>query len=150
MPVPIYKTLRPVAQLDEWGCGVACVASILRMSYGRARALLEAVKGTEIDARPYGLELHHLALALREHDFNVVADWDQPKRFMPGTIVCVGVDGGETEQEHYIVRTADDRWMDPWINYPMKPHRKAGLRDDYPEGKEFFAALLPKRGSKPR
>jgi len=122
----------------------------LRLSYHRAKELLGEIKGVPIDKRPYGLELHHLALALQSQGFHVVADWDRPKRFKPGTIVCVGVEGGRVDQEHYVVRTADDMWMDPWINYPVKPNRKAGLSIDFPKSKEFFVALVPKRGSQPR
>jgi hypothetical protein len=147
--MPIYKTLRPVAQEDEWGCGVACVASLLRCSYGRARNLLKAKKGANIDAAPcYGLELHHLALVLKDEGFHVVADWDEPKRYKPGTIVLIGIDGGTVSDEHYMVRTTTRQWMDPWINYPDKSPQ-AGLRDSFPEGKIFFVALVPKAGSKP-
>lgn len=151
--MPKFESLRPVAQEDEWGCGVACVASILGWSYGRAKDLLEIYKGGKIDQKTQegkGLLLHHIALALQKQNYHVVADWDEPERYKPGTIVLVGVEDGPVDQEHYIVRTADRRWMDPWINYPKRNVREAGLRDDFPPGKTFFVALVPKASSKPR
>lgn len=39
--------------------------------------------------------------------------------------------------------------MDPWINYPDED-RLAGLGADYPKGKIFYVALVPKPGSRPR
>lgn len=39
------KRYRPVAQQDEWGCGVACVASVLGISYGDAVARLGLKRG---------------------------------------------------------------------------------------------------------
>jgi hypothetical protein len=39
------KRFRPVAQQDEWGCGVACVASVLGISYADAVARLGLKRG---------------------------------------------------------------------------------------------------------
>jgi hypothetical protein len=145
--VPIYPPMRLVAQKDEWGCGVACVASILRISYNTARKLLVQVKGEDIEHAPEGLLLHHLALALQMRQFHVVADWDKPRRYKIGTIVLVGVEGGTVDQEHYMAR-AENCWMDPWINIDSPGGiRRAGYRNDLPVGKTFFVALIPKRGN---
>lgn len=138
-----FDTLREVAQEDEWGCGVACVASILAVSYAKARQLLVKHKKAKIDEEPEGLLLHHIALALRDDDFHVVADWDEPKSCKPGTIVLVGRARGGLEHEHYIVSVGGGMFMDPWINYP-DADRLAGLRADYPKGKIFYVALVPK------
>ncbi len=39
------KKYRLVKQLDEWGCGVACVASLLGISYKKAKDALVEIKG---------------------------------------------------------------------------------------------------------
>ncbi|MDG2536838.1 hypothetical protein P5Y53_04125 [Dyella jiangningensis] len=145
-----FDALREVVQEDEWGCGVACVASILAVSYARARQLLVRHKKAKIDAdESQGLELHHLALALRDGGFPVVADWDEPKPYQPGTIVLIGRARGGVEHEHYIVSVGGGWFMDPWINYPNE-NRQAGLRESFPKGKIFYVALVPKPGSYPR
>jgi predicted double-glycine peptidase len=55
-----------VSQDDEWGCGAACMASLLGIPYQKAKQLVEEVKGRSINAKPYGLEPHHIAIALKE------------------------------------------------------------------------------------
>ena len=120
-----FDKLREVAQEDEWGCGVACVASILAVSYAKARQFLVKHKKSKINEAPKGLLLHHIALALQDADFHVVADWDEPKSFKPGTIVLVGKARGGVEFEHYMVSVGGGQFMDPWINQPNQD-RQAG------------------------
>jgi hypothetical protein len=143
-----FEPLRVVPQQDEYGCGVACVASILAVSYAEARRLLVKKKlGVEIDDEDApGLELHHLALALKDREYHVVADWEEPKTYQPGTIVLVGRVRGGVDHEHYIVSVGGDVFMDPWINHP-NDDRQAGLRKGFPNGKIFYAAMVPKPGS---
>ncbi|KAB7702100.1 hypothetical protein GBN33_03095 [Plesiomonas shigelloides] len=131
-----------VAQTDEWGCGVACVASFLGISYSTASELLRKHKnGKTVNQTPKGLELHHIALALQDYGYRVVADWKEPKKFVQGTIVCIA---GEKPYDghHYMLKTRNG-WMDPWLNIGKKP-RKAGFRKKYPDGTEFLVALIPK------
>ena len=130
-----------VVQTEEWGCGVACVASFLGVSYNEARDLLRKYKdGKTVNAHPKGLELHHIALALQERGYRVIADWKESDRYPQGTIVCISgkhpYDG-----DHYILKTPKG-WMDPWHNLDSKP-RRANFRRDFPEGTEFLVALIP-------
>ncbi|WP_199047481.1 MULTISPECIES: hypothetical protein [unclassified Dyella] len=136
--------------LDEWGCGVACVASLTATPYEQAKELLEKVKGARIGATPKGLELHEIALALQEHRIYMVADWQEPAQanYRNGTIVCVGAADGRRDSHHYMLKTPSG-WMDPWHNMGNKP-RRAGYRVRFPKGKYFMVALVPKRGSKLR
>jgi len=130
-----------VVQSEEWGCGVACVASFLGVPYGEARDLLRTKKdGKTVNAHPKGLDLHHIALALKERGYRVRADWKEAGKYPQGTIVCISgkkpYDG-----DHYMLKTQKG-WMDPWHNMGSKP-RKANFRHDYPEGTEFLVALVP-------
>lgn len=130
-----------VSQSEEWGCGVACVASFLGTSYGEARDLLRKHKGGKtVNADPKGLELHHIALALQERGYRVIADWRDSEGFCEGTIVCIAGDK-PYDGHHYMIKTQSG-WMDPWLNMGMKP-RKAGFRSSYPDGTEFLVALVP-------
>lgn len=130
---------------DEWGCGVACVASLTGSSYEEAKELLESVKGAPIGARPKGLELDHIARALKEHKIVVVADWEEPApgRYRNGTIVCIGDSEASRDSHHYMLKTPYG-WMDPWHNMDKEP-RRAGYRQRFPRGKYFLVALVPKR-----
>ncbi|MCX7564492.1 hypothetical protein OS176_13270 [Xanthomonadaceae bacterium XH05] len=130
-----------VEQKEEWGCGVACVASFLGTTYDDARELLRKQKGGKtVQAAPKGLELHHIALALQERGYRVVADWREPSQFREGTIVCISGDK-PYDGHHYIIKTRKG-WMDPWHNIGTKP-RKADFRKSYPKGTEFLVALVP-------
>jgi len=57
-----------VSQEDDWGCGAACIASLLDIRYQQAKQLVEKVKGRSINALPCGLELHHIAIALQKRE----------------------------------------------------------------------------------
>ena len=132
----------PVVQTEEWGCGVACVASFLGTSYNEARELLRKQKnGRTVNAKPKGLELHHIALALQDRGYRVVADWKEPKKFVQGTIVCIS--GKKPYGEHHYMLKTRKGWMDPWHNMDSKP-RRADFREDFPEGTMFLVALVPK------
>lgn len=131
--------------VDEWGCGVACVASLTGTPYAEAKERLETTKGSGIDVRPKGLELHDIARALQTYGKYVVADWHErdPASYPNGTIVCVGDKDATRDSHHYMLKTPSG-WMDPWHNMDKKP-RKAGFRQTYPRGKYFLVALVPKR-----
>lgn len=130
-----------VAQEDKWGCGVACVASLLGISYQKSKLLVEKLKGRSVNARPYGLELHHLAIALQKKGVKVIADWN-PEYMPDGIIVCIS---GKSpyDGDHYMLKTPEG-WMDPWYNLVEKK-MEAGYRQNYPRGTYFLVALVPVR-----
>lgn len=127
-----------VEQQDDWGCGAACIASLLGIGYSEAKQLVEAVKGKAVGAPPRGLELWHIAIALRQRGVRVVADWDPPN-IPNGSIVCIWGQG-RYKDCHYMLRTPKG-WMDPWYN--LRKQRQARYRKDYPRGAAFFSALVP-------
>lgn len=130
-----------VTQEDKWGCGVACIASLLGITYREARDAVEIAKGGRVNARPAGLELHVIAEALRSHGVKVVADW-YPSRIPNGTIVFVAGGKRYGEAGHYILKTPKG-WMDPWYN--LRKARKAEYRADYPRGTSPRVFLVPVR-----
>lgn len=137
----------PVVQLDEWGCGVACIASLLGISYEEAYWLARREKGESIGGVQPGLELHHIAMILKQHEkgIHVVADWQERETYPVGTILFVEgpepYDGG-----HYILRV-DKGWMDPWVNMRNPEEtRKARVIKNFPAGTCFSVALIPLAG----
>ena len=132
----------PIEQREEWGCGVACVASFLGTSYDDARELLRKHKdGKTVNAHPKGLELHNIALALQERGYRFIADWHESNRFPNGTIVCIS--GKKPYDGHHYMLKTQRGWMDPWHNMGSKP-RRADFRKNYPDGTEFLVALVPR------
>ena len=138
------RRYRPVVQIDEWGCGVACIASLLNISYEDAYWLARQEKGESISSRSPGLEIHHIAMILQQKGIHVVADWQERKDFPVGTILFLEgpgpYDGG-----HYILRV-DKGWMDPWVNiHNPDEARQAKIIKNYPVRTIFSVALVPKK-----
>ena len=132
-----------VSQEDEWGCGAACMASLLGIPYQKAKQLVEEVKEQSINAKPSGLELHHIAIALKKEGVKVIADWF-PAETPDGTIVYIRGDKPYADA-HYILKTPSG-WMDPWYNIGKSNRREARYREKYPEGTYFLVALVPVSG----
>lgn len=131
-----------VNQEDEWGCGTACIASLLGIQYQKAKQLVEKVKGRSVNAGQPGLELHHIAIALQKKHVKVIADW-APTEIPDGTIVCISGKPPYAD-DHYILKTPNG-WMDPWYNLD-KNKMEARYRETYPRGTYFLVALVPVSG----
>jgi hypothetical protein len=131
-----------VTQEDKWGCGVACLASLLGISYQDAKQLAEAAKERGVNARPSGLELHDLARALRGEGIKVVADW-APAAIPNGSIAFVAGGRRYGEAGHYILRTPRG-WMDPWYN--LRKVKNAEYREEIPKGTALRVVLVRVRG----
>lgn len=124
-----------VAQEDVMGCGVACVANRLGVSYAEAleffdrpqdaktigykcKYIVEALRRGGIDAR-----LHHIKQARRK----AVSQGADP--LDDGAIVLL-MRSEMYPYQHYLLKTANG-WADPWINMHDDPnvrHARAGVR----------------------
>lgn len=138
------RDFHEVPQKHMWGCGIACVASRLGISYEYAKERLEKIKGKGINAYPHGLDLDPIVHVLRRSRIKVVADW-YAKSFPTGTIAYIS---GERPYKdgHYVLKV-DGGWMDPWININRpNDRRKAGLRTQLPKGAKVKVALIPVDG----
>lgn len=135
---------RVVKQLDEWGCGVACAASLLGISYKKAKDALIEIKGNEIDSKPCGLSLRALSKLIPSHR-PVYGGAQDFSRWPIGTIAFLSEETGRyAGSGHYILKTPDG-WMDPWANSENLP-RQAKLRTRIPNNTTVQAALIPRAG----
>ncbi|MDQ1064486.1 MULTISPECIES: hypothetical protein [Stenotrophomonas] len=135
------KRNRLVSQQDEWGCGIACVASLTGLSYREARSRLEARKGGLIDADAPGLELEPIIDVLRDAGI-LMEQRVGAKRWPSGAIVFLSEEWGRYRGTgHYLLRT-DDGWMDPWAN-PDEKRPRAEYLDRLPRGTTVQVALVP-------
>jgi len=115
---------RLVTQEDEWGCGVACVASKLGIKYDEAKKRLEEYKGSPID--PGGLELEPIMSVLQDAGICVLATTDLTN-FPLGSIVFLSETWGRYKGSgHYLLKT-ERGWMDPWSNMPHMPRESVFL-----------------------
>ena len=135
------------AQQDEMGCGVACVANRLDISYDKALKLFEYPEY----AKTVGYKCKYIVSALRSAGLDVrlrhikAADRDE---VMQGNVhipvgAIVFLEKSELYPfQHYLVKV-DDGWLDPWINMHDDPdvtHAKAGIRKHLP-GRPYYAIL---------
>ena len=130
------KKHRLVAQEDRWGCGVACVASAVGISYDQAKQELVSYKGRAIDSPRYGLDLGPIIKVLADHGIEVTKNWSAT-RWPVGTIVFLFRDWGRYKGTgHYMLKTSKG-WMDPWKNvedaspvagYWLRLPRNAGVQ----------------------
>lgn len=138
------KRNRVVRQRHEWGCGIACVASVLGISYNDAKSRLESYEedGELKDWESTGLEPDTMIKVLADAGI-IVEERVGLRRWPSGTIVFLSEEWGRyKESGHYMVKT-DEGWMDPWINGPDEKPRKADIRDRLPYGTSVQVALVP-------
>ncbi|MGD9983742.1 MAG: hypothetical protein AB7S51_06245 [Porticoccaceae bacterium] len=135
------KVGRLVSQLDKWGCGVACVASALAISYAEAKRRLVEAKGGGIDEEPSGLELEPILEVLKTSGKSFRKIYTG--RNLPiGTIVFLSETVGRYAGfGHYLLKTKDG-WMNPWANMLEKKPR-AAYQPRLPNNAPVQAALIP-------
>lgn len=120
--------MKEVVQEDGMGCGIACVASVLDISY---QEVIRSIPRGKIRAKTKGFSpkdlnqflsilgasysRKHLKTKLDNYPVGSITYLKHSKRFPFG---------------HYIAKT-EAGWMDPWINLPHYP-RKAGIRKKLP------------------
>lgn len=121
-----------VTQLDELGCGLACVAFIGNLNYQSARSFLG-----HNEARVHGFYCRDIVRLLRVlghgYAYKYVNKKTKPLIFMEGSIVYIRK-SKEYPKGHYLTRT-QGRWMDPWINFKQNQDIKlaySGYRNRLP------------------
>lgn len=138
------KRYRVVSQRDSWGCGVACVASLLGLSYREARRRLIRRKGREINASPYGLPYKVIEYVLGRAGVTTIRKRGQ-RTWQAGTIIFLSKQRGRYRNAgHYLLKVPRG-WMDPWINYQTEPP-VGGIRAGLPRGAPVQTGLVPQVG----
>ena len=113
------KPFRLVPQEDEYGCGIACVASILGIDYSVVSDLLGRPSGMLFGSTLYKLVEREKCkkgqpVRYRRRSWKSVEKGDVKVKV--GTLAMVRAD------DHFIVWT-NRGWMDPWSNYPRRPRK---------------------------
>jgi ABC-type bacteriocin/lantibiotic exporter with double-glycine peptidase domain len=130
-----------VAQKDGFGCGVACVASLLRFSYSQALNLFDIPE----QAQSVGFHRRDIAQALQNAgisaSYKYVSAKTRKKIYRNDTIVFIARNKSYPAG-HYLLRIQKG-WIDPWINFPITKdikNAKAGIRKRLP-GRPIYAVF---------
>lgn len=131
--------IKPITQIHPSGCGVACVAQVLEMSYSRA---LKLFRNGEFYAMLRGFYCKDLVMALnmagRKSKFIFISKKVGPRIYTSGTIVFIARNR-QHPQGHYLARI-NNKWMDPWINWPDIRKGRGGFRNRLP-GRPIYAIV---------
>jgi ABC-type bacteriocin/lantibiotic exporter with double-glycine peptidase domain len=120
---------KKVAQEHSMGCGMACVASILKIKYEDA---------LELSNKKYafrrGYYYKDLISALRKKGLRYksakVNTGNMKYMNKPGSIIFIKK-SKKYPVGHYVLKTRRG-WMNPWINYPKINPAKAGFQKKLP------------------
>ncbi len=130
-----------IAQEDELGCGVACVANLLDISYAQALQLFDKPE----NAKTKGFKCKEIMAVLQKSGIGASYKYLKPrlksKIYQPGVIVLIAVNK-KYPFGHYLLRT-NHGWLDPWVNIHSSQNvqkAKAGYRKRLP-GKPIYAIL---------
>ena len=123
--------MRLVAQQDNFGCGVACAASILELNYKETLLLFEDGKNK---AKERGFYCKEIIKALKQkclaYEYKYVKPHLHRKIYIPEAIVFLRR-SKKYHVGHYLLRIKNG-WMDPWGNFPNE-NKKAQFRKRLPE-----------------
>ncbi len=107
-----------ILQEHGMGCGVACVAFALEISYKKALSLFDKPQ----NAWSKGYMCRDIIHALHNGKKEYRHFWYQKKheKFLkkPGVIVYIKR-SEKYPAGHYLIRTSEKTWMNPWSNFPV-------------------------------
>lgn len=128
--------MKAITQEQGMGCGVACVASLVGLSYKKAMRFFKNKKG----ASTRGYYCPEICYALKRSGKNYkwkkATKASKPLLQKQGVIVFIKR-SKKYPEGHYLLRTANG-WMDPWINYPNIKPAKAGIRRKLPGSADYI------------
>lgn len=123
--------MKLITQKHPSGCGIACVAYALEISYDDALALFQ--NGLK-RAKNEGFYCHDILKALDDnYCYFYVTGKKRHLIYKPNTIVYIKR-SKKYPFGHYLVK-ADIGWMDPWVNFQQNKDirdAKSGIRKRLP------------------
>ena len=136
-------TRASITQEFEYGCGIACFAFALRISYQQAAQLLGPVQATSIRfwVRDLASHLNQAGLPYKSHH---IKQKNKQRMYREGTIVLIRR-SSRYPAGHYLIRH-NGLWMDPWINLPENTgitNAQSGFRKRLPGAPMY--AIVPEK-----
>ncbi|HUC95803.1 MAG TPA: hypothetical protein VMR76_02485 [Candidatus Saccharimonadia bacterium] len=132
---------KSITQEFDYGCGIACFAFALKISYKEATILLgpKQAKSNRFWVKDLTTALNNSGLKYTSRHINYKL---RKTIYKDGTIVLIRR-SKKYIAGHYLIRYKD-KWMDPWINLPFNNDinkAKSGFRKRLP-GSPMYA-LFP-------
>lgn len=126
--------MKPVAQEDFLGCGLACVAFILRVPY---QTIYHYIPNGKEKAGYQGFTCRELVEILQQHGriYTVHHRKSIKQAFPKGTIVFLKR-SKQYPAGHFLC-LGDTGWMNSWINFPDL-HVKAGFHKELPGEIQYY------------
>lgn len=130
-----------ITQESDYGCGIACYAFALELSYKDAAVSLgvEQASSTRFWIKDF---VQALSKSGKPYKATHVKPKSKAKIYADGTIVLIRR-SKHYPSGHYLIRH-NNTWMDPWINLPTNKNileAKSGFRKRLP-GSPMYA-LIP-------
>lgn len=136
------RNLAVVTQEHPMGCGVACVASVLGLTYQEAHKLFSKKHGAWSEGYYLPEIVEALSAGGQRYTFKEITSQNDPVLDDVGVIVfcqpCEAYPEG-----HYLVNlSAKRKWMNPWANYPCITPAEAGIVSTLPSPVSWAAYKL--------
>lgn len=130
-----------ITQEFDYGCGIACFAFVLQISYQQAVEHLgvEQSNSTRFWIKDFQIALNNSGKA---YQAKYIKPHLRKMIYHEGTIVLIRR-SKHYPSGHYLIRHAN-LWMDPWINLPFDQniaHAKSGFRKRLP-GNPMYALFI--------
>ncbi len=117
-----------MVQEEGMGCGIACVASALGITYQEARKLSDRPEGSYINGYNCKDLVKMLNKKGKSYSCKKFKSEDTELLKKQGTIVFVK-EGEDDIWGHYLVKTSKG-WMDSWVNWPSITPAKASYHSE--------------------
>ncbi len=132
--------MKSITQKDSFGCGIACVAFICKVSYDYAK---KNYFNRPHNASTLGYLCKDIVRALSKSDKNYCYKYLKRRiKYKKNTIVFIKR-SNKYPFGHYLTKTRNG-WMDPWINFDNLNHKlpqaNSGFRKRLP-GKPIYAII---------
>jgi hypothetical protein len=121
--------MKAVTQEEPMGCGIACVAFLLKVPYKKAKSMFKHPEHSFTRGFYCGEITNVLNKGELNYSFSKINP-DSKKMIRIGAIVFTARNknypGG-----HFLVKTKRG-WMNPWINFPLISPAKSGFQSNLP------------------
>src|SRR3989338_10375977 len=122
--------MRSITQKEPMGCGIACVALALNISYKSAKKLFDNPEYS-LSRGYYCKELVRV-LNKRKKNYSFSKINEKNKSLLNEERVIVFIEKGKKYPSgHYLIKTKEG-WMNPWINFPIITPAKSGFQKNLP------------------
>jgi len=129
--------MKTVTQQQPAGCGIACVATVLGVSYDRASLLFDNPE----HGISRGFYCKEIVQALKKAGKEYAHAWVKPskKHLLSRQNAIVYIKKSKRYPlGHYLAHHKTKGWMNPWINFPRIDPAKSGWNKRLPGDAQYI------------